>query len=139
MKGEDLTNMGIDLNSSFSFEDGDLVLCRYKDNLIQSVVNRINTEYGSLDLFYEEYGSFFYQYLGAKASNENLKFITLEIENVLSEESRLSKFDVDVSYAGDGKLNVNLTLYPSDSNELFEVDLITNDEGILELQKGEIE
>lgn len=134
MMGEDLTNMGVDLHSDLSFEDGDLILCKYEDNLVQSIVNRLNTEYDSLDLFYEEYGSFFNQYIGWKATKDNLKFIILEIENTLENENRIRNFEVNLDYKGDGHLVINLQIYPSDSNELLEVNLTTNDEGLIEVE-----
>lgn len=133
MNGEDLTNMGIDFNSSFKFKDGDLELCSYKDNLIQSIVNRLNTSFDRLDLFYEEYGSFFSDYTGLKATPDNLRFLILEIENTLEQENRIDRFNVNALYQGDGKLNINLEIYPSDT-DMLNVNLNVNDEGLVEVE-----
>ena len=50
---------GVDIDSSFQFRDGDLLLSEYDENLVQAVINRLNTNLEELDLFYEDYGSIF--------------------------------------------------------------------------------
>ena len=131
----ELYNMGVDIDSSFTFTDGDLKLCRYKDNLVQAIVNRLNTSFDSMDLFYEDYGSIFTQFLGWKANETTLSFIKVEIENVLGEEDRLDRFDVTVKYNGEGKVQVELGLYPTNEDTLLEVNLVSDEVGVL----GEME
>ena len=52
---EDIVELGVDLSSNWKFKDGDLVLVENKENLIQSILNRLNCDYDCLDLFYYEY------------------------------------------------------------------------------------
>ena len=94
--------LGIDLNSNLSFSNGDLNLIQYEDNLIQGVMNRLNTELDELDLFYVGYGSILTRFLGWKANDETLSFIEAEIENTLENEPRLSSSDATCNYNGNG-------------------------------------
>ena len=35
---------GVDIDSSFQFHDGDLLLAEYDENLVQAVINKLNTK-----------------------------------------------------------------------------------------------
>ena len=114
---EDILELGTDLNCNWQFKDGDLVLVENKDNLIQSILNRLNCDYDSLDLFYYEYGSVLSNFLGWEKSDETLEFIRLEIESTLEQEPRLTDFNVEVSYNSVGKIIIDLFVsYDEDSD-----------------------
>lgn len=49
---ESIVELGTDINSSWSFKDGDLNLISGKQNLIQATRNRLNNALNSLDDFY---------------------------------------------------------------------------------------
>ena len=53
----EVVELGTDLNSNWQFKDGDLQLVENNNNLVQSILNRLNCDYDSLDLFYYDYGS----------------------------------------------------------------------------------
>ena len=80
---EEIIELGADLNRNWEFKDGDLLLVENKDNLVQSILNRLNSDYDSLDLFYYDYGSVLSNFLGWKHNDETLEFIRLEIEDTL--------------------------------------------------------
>lgn len=120
---EEIIELGTDLKSSWQFKDGDLQLVENKDNLIQSILNRLNCEYDGLDLFYSEYGSVLSNFLGWKHDDETLEFIRLEIEDTLDQEPRLSDFSVEVSYNGFGKVLIELYIVFDDETD-FTLSLV---------------
>ena len=108
-----LYNLGVDLNSSFTFHDGDITLSNYDDNLVQAICNRLNTRLNELRLFYRDYGSVFRDFLGWHGNDETLGFMSGELETVLLSENRVSDWDFDISY-NNGKVVVKLKLKPND-------------------------
>ena len=127
---------GVDINSSFKFRDGDLILSEYDENLVQAITNKLNTNIDELDLFYEEYGSILPTFLGWKATEETIHYMQTEISTVLSKEPRLSGFQVDVEYEGKGLVKINLVLYTT-SNEIIETNLVLGADGIIEVETEE--
>lgn len=127
---------GVDINSSFQFKDGDLILAEYEDNLVQAIINKLTTNINELDLFYEEYGSILPTFLGWKANDRTIQYMTTEITTVLSKETRLDQFEVDVEYAGDGTIKINLVLYTT-SRDIIESNLVLGADGIIEVETEE--
>ena len=115
-----LHNLGVDLNSSFTFHDGDITLSTYDDNLVQAICNRLNTRLNELRLFYRDYGSVFRDFLGWHGNDETLGFMSGELETVLMSESRVNNWDFDISY-NKGKVVVNLNLKPAED---YSIDVV---------------
>lgn len=111
--GDNLVNYeyGVDLHSDLRFENGDLVLCSYDNNLAQAVCNRLNTDLDELDIFYDDYGSVLNSFLGWKKTADTLSLIRLELMKCLSNEPRLNNFDIDLEYGEKGELKIRLTVY----------------------------
>lgn len=131
-----LYELGVDLNSSLAFHDGDIVLSKYDDNLVQSVANRLNTELDELDLFYEDYGSILLTFLGWKANDTTIGFIESELETVLKNEERLTSWEYNVEYTGNGVLRIDLTLYPN-ADYSINVSLNLDDNGVSVIEEEE--
>ena len=131
MADEVLYQLGVDINSEFNFHDGDLQLASYNDNLVQAVINRLNTKLNSLELFYEDYGSVLTSFFGWKANNTTLNLMRIELDNTLKNETRLAGYSVDMEYQSDGLLHIDLTLYPTRETEI-NLDLVLNNNGDLE-------
>lgn len=108
-----LYELGVDINSSFTFNDGDLNLCKYEDNLIQAIQNRLQTDLNELDLFYEDYGSILPTFLGWKGNDETINFVKSELETVLQSEKRLISWEYEVEYKKLGVLEIKLILHPN--------------------------
>ena len=125
---EDIVELGTDLNCNWEFKDGDLQLVENKANLKQSILNRLNCSYDSLDLFYYEYGSVLSNFLGWKHNDETLEFIRLEIEDTLNQEPRLTDFDVEVSYNKVGKVLIDLYIVFNDDSD-FSLSLVLEKDG----------
>ena len=128
--------LGIDLNSNLSFSNGDLNLIQYEDNLIQGVMNRLNTELDELDLFYVGYGSILTRFLGWKANDETLSFIEAEIENTLENEPRLTSSDATCNYNGNGQVLIDLKLY-SIYGEVIDTNMVLTNTGVVEMETDE--
>ena len=125
---EDIVELGTDLNCNWEFKDGDLQLVDNRANIKQSILNRLNCDYDSLDLFYYEYGSVLSNFLGWKHDDETLEFIRLEIEDTLNQEPRLTDFDVEVSYDKIGKVLIDLYIVFNDESD-FSLSLVLEKDG----------
>ena len=126
---ETVYDLGVDINSNFTFHDGDIVLAEYDENIVQAVVNKLQTDLGELDLFYEDYGSIMMSFMGWRANEETLGFMKAELNNILQSEERLETWNFDINYMGDGKVRIDLTLYPSPDYSI-DVTLQMSTEGI---------
>lgn len=138
MADEIFYDLGVDLNNTNSFVNGDLALSSYNDNLVQAVVNRLNTELDELDLFYEGYGSILSQFFGWRANDTTLAFIRAEVSKVLSEEVRMVKHECTVTYDGDGRVRIDLVLYPTPDYGI-NANLVLRETGVITLETDEIE
>jgi len=125
---EEIIELGTDLNTNWEFKDGDLILVENKDNLIQSILNRLNSEYDSLDLFYYDYGSVLSNFLGWKRNDETLEFIRLEIEDTLEQEPRLSDFSVEALFNEVGGILIKLFIVFDDETD-FSLSLVLEKDG----------
>ncbi len=126
---EVLYELGVDINSAFSFHDGDINLASYDENLVQAIANQLNTNLDELYLFYEEYGSVISNFLGWKATDETLSFIESELEYILRNEQRLDSWEYNVEYTGNGKIKIDLTLYPNPTYSI-ETSMTISEDGV---------
>ena len=126
MADEVLYDLGVDLDSSFGFHDGDLKLVSYNDNLAQAVVNRLNTRLNELDLFYDDYGSILRSFFGWQGNDVTIDLIKTELNTVLHNEDRLENYSSNIGYDGNGKLRITLILNPSLTNTI-ELNLVAGD------------
>ena len=134
---EILYECGVDLNSTLTFNDGDICLCKYGDNLIQAIVNRLNTSLNEMDLFYEDYGSILQGFLGWKANDETIEYIKAEIDNSLMGEPRLAAHESNVEYTGNGKVRIELSLY-TNTGAGVDASLVLSSTGVMELSDDEV-
>ena len=133
MDEEELYECGVDISSEMRFIDGDVQLSAYDTNLAQAVANRLNTQLNELDLFYDtDYGSVLMSFLGWKRTDETLVFVKSEIDNVLSKEPRLLRHTSEVSYDEQGRLKIELGLFPNDSVEM-NLNLVLTANGVVDL------
>ena len=128
-----ISDLGTDINSSWSFKDGDLNLVSDKENLIQATRNRLNNVLDSLDDFYMEYGSILWRFIGWKSEEITLKFMDIEIKNCLNQDPRLVDYTLELSY-GDtdtDTVNIDITVYFDDETE-FDMNYILSTDGVVE-------
>jgi phage baseplate assembly protein W len=106
--------IGTDINSQWTFKNGDLQLITDDENLKQSIYNRITTTDGVFRHFYQNYGSVLETYLGFKKDKTTLEFMKIELERVLLQDPRLQNFKLDLEYHEKGvqvdlRININGT------------------------------
>jgi len=130
----EVNGLGTDFDSSYEFIDGDLKLVKNEDNLIQSIINRFNTKLDTLNLFYTDYGSKIYGFLGWVHSDDTLEFIELEIQDVLQQDPRCQENTINVKYQNQ-KIIAGITIRITDDmdltfnlvmNENNKISLLTN-------------
>ena len=128
----EIYELGADINSNWDFKDGDLKLIENKENLSQSIVNRLNASYGTMEHFYDDYGSIVSQFLGWKKSEETLRFIRLEILDSLKQDPRLNDIEVEVEYNSIGKIRIEIIINISEDDD-FSLSLTLTEEGGIEI------
>lgn len=120
--------LGVDIDSSLTFVDGDLKLAEYDDNLVQAITRRLKTNLDELDLFYDEYGSVLMNFFGWKGV-EAISFIKSELETVLKAEPRILNWSYDVQMMNDGVMKIDLALYPN-PGYVINTSFVVNNEGV---------
>lgn len=128
---ESIVELGTDINSSWSFKDGDLNLISGKQNLIQATRNRLNNALNSLDDFYLEYGSILWRFMSWRSEPITLKFMEIEIRNCLNQDPRLTEYTIDLSYADKETVLINIFVTYDDETE-FNMNYILSTDGTVE-------
>lgn len=125
----EITEFGTDIKNTWTFTDqGDLELVTNDDNILQAILNRLNTRLDELDLYYDEYGSLLQNLLGYPSNEETLEFIRIEIETSLQNEPRLTDFEVTVTKQDKDKINIDLAIWYN--GEELEYNLVINGDQI---------
>lgn len=129
--------LGTDIKSDWNFNSitGDLELTSNEDNIIQAIINRLNTRLGFMDLYYSNYGSELHSFLGEIFDETLLKFMKIEVESTVKQDPRLQDATAEVSYReGKIKLEINNT-YTEDSD--LSLSLVLNETGEVTLDGSE--
>lgn len=126
-----IAELGTDIDSSWSFKDGDLNLVKNNKNLVQATRNRLNNVLDSLDDFYMDYGSILWRFMGWKSNDITLKFMNIAIQNCLNQDPRLSDYTLDLSYGDKNTVNIDITVYFDDGSEI-DMNYILSTEGVVE-------
>lgn len=131
---DNIVELGTDINHSWKFEDGDLQLVDNETNLIQSIVNRLNCEYDSLDGYYYEYGTSLSSFLGFKSSEGSLEFIKIEVSDTLEQDPRINEFEVEADYNDYNEVSLHIHIIFNEDSDLS-LSLIINEEGNVLLEE----
>lgn len=110
----------------WEYTNGDIVIVEDKDNMIQSVINRLNTNTDELDYLYENYGCDLKQYLGLPTTATTLELVKNAITDVLNQDSRLDILDLELSYKDESTLNILLSCSFNDSTLDLDMSLTEN-------------
>lgn len=134
--------LGVDVKNTWEFSNGDLILVDNEENLKQVASNRLNTYYGSLNLFYEEYGTFLTQMLGMRRDDVTLEFIRLEVSTRLSQDPRFQDYTVECKYGQKGTVLIDINVYFDDETDYTLNFVISEDNTvttIIDEDLGEVE
>ena len=124
-----LTDLGCDFDSSYTFVDGDLKLTSDEDNLIQSITNRLNTKLESMNSYYDTYGTVLREYLGERKTDRTLDFLEMEVERTLKQDPRLQDIEVSAEYSSKG-VNISVYVVYDDYTDLELNLVLTEDKGV---------
>lgn len=108
-----MADFGTDLNWNGS--ETELTTVTADENILQSIKNRLNTDYDELNWIYANYGCNYKQFLGSRATDTSLEFIKNSIKQSLDEEERIENYDLELSYL-DGKINIILNIDGTEFN-----------------------
>lgn len=118
MVDNDILEIGTDINRDWSFNsDGDLNLVSGNDNIIQTIQNRLNTDYDSI-VFYDGYGSFLSKFYSWRRNPETLDYMEKEVRNSILKDPRFTDITVELEYGAKGTVNGYITIVYDDETDL---------------------
>ena len=118
MVDNDILEIGTDINNTWSFNsEGDLDIVSGNENIVQTIQNRLNTDYDSL-VFYDGYGSFLSKFYSWKRNPETLQYMEKEIKNTLLNDPRFIDITVELEYGAKGTVNGYITIVYDDETDL---------------------
>lgn len=125
-----MINLGTDIMTDWSFSDGDLNIVSDTGNLGQAISNRLNTYLNDLNLFYTDYGSTLFDYLGS-LNNENIReYIRIEVESTVIKDNRIQGVDCTVKKVQSNAVECVLNLQLVDNTDVS-LDLIITAENVV--------
>ena len=126
----EVEEFGTDFKSDLQFKDGDIELVSDKQNMIQSIINRLNTQEDWYELFYNTYGGLLHSFHGWKRLQSTLDFMKIEITNIISQDPRITEPEVDLEYNSDGGIDLKISLTYDDDSDLS-LSLVISDSGVI--------
>lgn len=131
--------IGTDIIRMWSFTDGDLDLVSESSNLGQAIVNRLNADENTYDIFYNRYGGALFEHFGDINSENILEYIRIEIESILQQDPKIRNIDCKVNKNENDTITINLNVTTISNNEVIPLNLIlNNDEDITIIENTEI-
>lgn len=122
--------LGTDIRSDWSFNaEGDLELISNEENIIQAIINRLNTRIGVMDLYYSNYGGDIHSFMGEVFDETLLKFMKIEVESTLKQDPRLQGVIVELIYE-EGQVKINISQEYNEDTDLS-LSLVLNETGVV--------
>ena len=125
---------GNDIDSSWSFVDGDLKIVKHQINLGQAILNRLQTDSGTYDIFYKNYGGNLFEQFGELNHPTIHEYIRIEIESILQQEPRIRNVECTVNKTYSTGVGVTLKVTPITSDETITYNLVLNDDSYIEIK-----
>lgn len=130
---------GTDIDSTWSFVDGDLELSKDKGNIGQAIQNRLMTDDDQYTQFYIQYGGRLYEHLGDLNHPTIHEYIRIEIEHILEQEPRIQEImECTVNKTSNREVECNLKIKPVGSDEVIPLNLVINDDGGVFINSSEL-
>lgn len=129
---------GADFQADYNFVDGDLQLIEDKENIVQSIQNRLNCMTDFYSLFYAEYGGYLHNFHGWKRTQETLNFMKVEITKTLQQDPRFTDIQVDLEFGDEGVINMQVLLHYDDDSDLS-MSFVISDAGVVSDDEDEDE
>lgn len=112
----------------WNYTNGDVEVVEDTDDIVQAILNRLNTGTDELDYLYDNYGCDLHQFLGLKTDNTTLEMVKNVIADTLKYDERITLMDLTMSYQDANTLNILLTCTYDDN--AIEMDLTLNENGV---------
>ena len=120
---------GTDIDSSWSFVDGDIQLSRGKENLGQAISNRLNSDDDQYSDFYIRYGGRLFEHFGDLNHPTIHEYIRIEIESILGQEPRIKEInECTVNKINSNTVECNLKVTPIGSDEVIDLNLVLSED-----------
>ena len=130
---------GTDIDSTWSFVDGDLELSTGNGNIGQAIQNRLMTDDNQYTQFYIQYGGRLYEHLGDLNHPTIHEYIRIEIEHILKQEPRIQEItECTVNKTSNREVECNLKIKPVGSDEVIPLNLVINDDGGVFINSSEL-
>ena len=115
------------------FENTDFKTVSDNENIMQAIINRLNTDLNELDYLYDEYGANIWQFLGKKRTVSMISFIETHVRHHLLKDDRISDLEVKVESDDLDLIILHINVSTSD-NEQFNIRTgLNNDREWVEL------
>lgn len=119
-----MITIGTDIDTEYTFNNGDINLISNYGNLTQSVINRLNTDINFYNIFYAKYGGILWEHMGDMNIPTIHEYIRIEIEDVLKQDPRISSCEVNVTKKNSKSVNVELNLKITNSDNDVGLNLV---------------
>ena len=122
---------GTDIQSDYSFSNGDINLVGGASNLGQAIKNRLDADLDTYDIFYQRYGGDLFSHMGDLNHPTIHEYIRIEIEEILSQEPRIRNVEC-IPYKNDKEelsFNLNYTVIGEDETQTLNL-IISSDSSI---------
>lgn len=126
-----MVDIGTDINGKWELtENGDLRLISQEDNMVQSITNRLSCTLNNLKVYYNEYGSLLFGFIGWKQNYTTLEFMKIEIGNRLMQDPRISGYTISLDYNGNGEVDIDLQIKLTSGKDLDMSLLLDNESNV---------
>lgn len=133
-----MINLGVDVQSDWSFSDGDLNIVTGTANLAQAIQNRLNTYFDDLNPFYANYGSTLFDLLGDLNHETIHEYIKIEVEDCVVKDNRIRSVDCTVNKISAGQVECELNIILIDETDA-DLGLIITADNIVVLNINGVE
>ena len=126
-----MVDIGTDINGEWELtENGDLRLISQEDNMVQSITNRLSCTLNNLKVYYNEYGSLLFGFIGWKQNYTTLEFMKIEIGNRLMQDPRISGYTISLDDNGNGEVDIDLQIKLTSGKDLDMSLLLDNESNV---------
>ena len=129
---------GTDINSNWSFSDGDINLVTDKANLGQAIVNRLKADLTTF-IFYNRYGGNLFEHFGDKNNPNIHEYIKIEVEEICRQDPRIKQAECTVTKTDSETITLDLKLLTISSDEIVRYNLILNSDNSIFINENSSE
>jgi len=129
---------GTDINSNWSFSDGDINLVTDKANLGQAIVNRLKADLTTF-IFYNRYGGNLFEHFGDKNNPNIHEYIKIEVESICKQDPRIKQVESTVTKTDSETITLDLKLLTISSDEIIRYNLILNSDNSIFINENSSE